>query len=148
MAKTVRYQSTWRLCGYPLLAIAQGADLARQEARGHAKGVIAIGDMATGVLAVGGVARGVIAIGGVGVGLITIAGVGFGALVIGGVAFAQTAFGGVAIGHYAKGGVSIGSHVVSNKRVDHSAAVWFGRLGLHPGEDPQSSQPPLKNLAN
>ena len=99
---------------------------ARRESRGKARGILAIGDVATGVIAVGGIARGVIAIGGLGFGLVTVAGVGFGALVIAGVALGQTSFGGVAVGHYAKGGVAIGGHIVSKDRTDHSAAVWFG----------------------
>jgi hypothetical protein len=131
MNKCVRYESAYRICGWPLLAVAQGPTPDQRETRGHAKGVIAIGDVATGFIAVGGVAQGLIAIGGLAVGLVTVAGVGAGALVIAGVAFAQTAFGGVAFGQYAKGGVTIGAHVVSPERIDHSAAEWFGKLGLH-----------------
>lgn len=131
MAKSTRYTSAVKLFGWPLLAIAQGPNPSEHESLGHARGVVAIGDVATGVIAVGGVARGLIAIGGVAVGLVTVAGVGAGALVIGGVALAQTAFGGVAIGHYAKGGAAVGAHVVSATRTDASAARWFAKLGLH-----------------
>ena len=148
MKRTVRYSSTWGVFGWPLLAIAQGPDPSKNEARGHARGIIALGDLATGVIAIGGLARGAIAIGGVAVGLLTVAGVGLGAFVIAGVAIAQTAFGGVAIGQYAKGGTAIGVEVVSSKRVDDGAAVWFSRLGLHNREVPQSTEPPTKNLAN
>lgn len=137
MSECVRYESACRIFGWPLLAIARGADSARQENRGEARGIIAVGDVATGVIAVGGIARGVVAIGGLGFGLITVSGVGIGGFVIAGVAIAQTAFGGVAVGHYAKGGVAIGAHVVSSERTDHSAAVWFSRMGLHPQESPQ-----------
>lgn len=131
MARSIRYTS--RLCffGWPLVAVAQGPDLSHGETRGHARGIVAFGDVASGIIAIGGVARGLIAVGGVAVGLVTVAGVGFGALVIAGVALGQTAFGGVAIGQYAKGGVAIGMHVVSPKRVDDSAAEWFGRMRLH-----------------
>lgn len=146
MEKTVRYSSSWRVLGWPMLAIAQGPDPAHQETRGHAKGVIAIGDTATGILAVGGIARGIVAIGGIGVGLITVSGVGLGAFVIAGVAIAQTAFGGVAVGQYAKGGVAVGSHVVSAERVDDSAAVWFSRLGLHKLEAAPPTEPPAKSV--
>lgn len=142
MARTIRYTSQLRLGGRPILAIAVGPDFSRNETRGHAHGVIALGDVATGLIAIGGVARGLIAIGGVAFGLVTIAGVGFGAIVIAGVAIAQTAFGGVAIGHYAKGGVAVGGHVVSSERTDHSAAVWFHRIGMHPGDEPQAGHSP------
>lgn len=137
MNECVRYESACRIFGWPLLAIARGADPARQESRGEARGIIAVGDVATGIIAVGGIARGLIAIGGLGFGLVTVAGVGLGGLVIAGVAIAQTAFGGVAVGHYAKGGVAVGAHIVSSERTDHSAAVWFSRLGLHPPETEQ-----------
>lgn len=138
MAQSIRYTSRVCLRKWPLLAVALGPDASRNETRGHAKGIIALGDVATGVIAIGGLAHGLIAVGGVAVGLITVAGVGLGAFVIGGVALAQTAFGGVAIGQYAKGGAAVGPHVVSSKRVDESAAEWFGRLGLH---DQKTSQP-------
>lgn len=131
MSHSIRYTSTLRLLGWPLVAVAQGPDFSRNETRGHACGIIAVGDIASGFIAIGGVAHGVIAVGGVGVGLVTVAGVGLGAFVIAGVALAQTAFGGVAIGQYAKGGAAIGTHVVSAERVDDSAAKWFSCLGLH-----------------
>lgn len=147
MPRSIRYTSRLRLFGWPLVAIAQGVDFSRNEQRGHARGIIALGDIATGIIAIGGVARGLIAVGGVAVGLVTVAGVGLGAFVIAGVALAQTAFGGVAIGQYAKGGAAIGTHVVSSERVDDSAAEWFSRLGLHQSEDSQPAEPPVKNLA-
>jgi hypothetical protein len=123
MTRSIRYTSQLRLFGWPLVAAAWGSDFSRNEARGHARGIIAVGDV------------------------VTVAGVGFGALVIAGVAIAQTAFGGVAIGHYAKGGAAIGCHVVSAARVDHSAAVWFDRLSLHQSEASQPTEPPVKNRA-
>lgn len=147
MSESIRYESSCRILGWPLLAIARGADPARQDGHGKAHGIVAVGDVATGVFAVGGIARGVIAIGGLGFGLVTVAGVGIGALVIAGVSIAQTAFGGVAVGHYAKGGVAVGAHIVSSKRTDHSAAVWFSRLGLHPQETSQSSEEPATKPA-
>lgn len=131
MAQSIRYSSSLKVCGWPLLAVACGPNASLQESRGNARGIIALGDVATGVIAIGGLARGVIAVGGVAAGLLTVAGVGFGGLVIAGVALGQTAFGGVAIGQYAKGGVAVGAHQVSSKRVDDSAAEWFHRLGLH-----------------
>ena len=137
MPRSIRYTSRLRLFGWPLVAIAQGVDFSRNEQRGHARGIIALGDIATGVIAIGGMARGLIAVGGVAVGFVTVAGVGLGGLVIAGVALAHTAFGGVAVGHYAKGGTAVGEHVISSKRVDDSAAVWFGRLGLHTRTAPQ-----------
>lgn len=138
MPQNVRYTSKARILGWPLVAMSQGPDLATNEVRGHARGIIAIGDIATGFIAIGGMARGVIAVGGIAVGLVTVAGVGLGGFVIAGVALAQTAFGGVAVGQYAKGGVAVGAHVISAKHVDGTAAEWFERLGLH---DRQRQEP-------
>ena len=49
---------------------------AKGETRGHAKGIVAFGDMATGVVAAGGLARGVIAFGGLAIGLASFGGLG------------------------------------------------------------------------
>lgn len=144
MSKAVRYKSSWKLCGLPLLSIASGPDPEQQEVQGHAKGVIAVGDKATGVIAIGGIASGVVAVGGIGLGLITLAGVGLGGFAIAGVAVAQTAFGGVAVGHYAQGGVALGPHTITSDRADHSAAVWFERLGLHRSNESRPAELPEK----
>jgi len=64
----IRKRASWGLGDIPFYDIALGPDLERGEARGHAKGIIAIGDVATGVVAFGGVSRGLIAFGGVSVG--------------------------------------------------------------------------------
>lgn len=137
--------SSAKVFGLPLLMISQGPDPTRNEERGHARGVIAIGDVATGIIAVGGIARGLIAVGGVGFGLITVAGIGFGAIVIAGVAVAQSAFGGVAVGQYAKGGVAIGVYAIDSKRVDEKAATWFGHLRLHDIKTSEPSNTPGRN---
>jgi hypothetical protein len=50
----VRMQSSHRLFGIPLYDIAIGPDPARGEAKGRAKGIIAVGDVASGLVAVGG----------------------------------------------------------------------------------------------
>ena len=49
----IRKTSSLRIGNLPLLSIAMGPDPAKGEIRGHAKGVIAIGDMATGWVALG-----------------------------------------------------------------------------------------------
>ncbi len=62
-----------------------GPDPEKGELRGHARGIIAIGDFATGVLAVGGLARGIVAMGGLALGaLVGVGGVCVGALALGG----------------------------------------------------------------
>lgn len=134
--RSVRARARWQLAGLPFYDIALGPDPSRGELRGHAKGFIAIGDMATGVIAAGGLARGVIAVGGAAVGLVTFGGLSvgallaFGGLAIGGVAFGGAAMGGVAMGggaagYYACGGGAVGEHVVAPSRIDREAQEFF-----------------------
>ena len=103
----------------------------------HAKGWIAVGDVATGVLALGGFARGGIVLGGMSLGVVSLGGLAAGGLAlggmalggiaVGGVALGLTAIGGLAIGHYALGGKAIGTHVFSAERQDVAVAQFFDR---------------------
>src|SRR4051794_34654649 len=71
-----RYRSKATLFGVPVIDVALGPKGA--ERRGHARGIVAIGDVATGGLAVGGMATGVVAIGGGAVGAVAVGGPGGG----------------------------------------------------------------------
>lgn len=128
----VRKRSETELLGLPLWEIAMGPDPEKDEIRGHAKAIIAIGDLATGFLAIGGCARGVIALGGLAIGAIALGGGAIGALLavggaaVGGVAFGGAAaggiaFGGGAAGYYAFGGGAYGEYVYSATRRDPQA---------------------------
>lgn len=139
--KGVRYRSGIGLGDIPLLAIATGPDPERGEFRGHARGIVAIGDMATGVLAIGGLARGFVAVGGLALGLVSLGGLSIGVLLaIGGLAIGSTAFGGGAVGgvavgggavgYYACGGGTLGAHVVHPARADPEAVEFFRQYGL------------------
>ena len=132
----IRKRSSRFYGGLPLYDIAMGPDPEKGELRGHAKGIIAIGDMATGVLALGGIARGVIAFGGLAAGLLL--GIGglstgllaFGGLAVGGIAVGGGAIGGIAIGggalgYYAVGGAAFGEHVISGMARDPEAVRFF-----------------------
>ncbi|MCA9060659.1 MAG: hypothetical protein KDA85_19240 [Planctomycetaceae bacterium] len=132
----VRRRSATTILGLPLVDIATGPDPSRGEVRGHAKGIIAIGDKATGVLAIGGVACGLISIGGVAIGGLTLGGVSLGilfglggvatgALAIGGAAIGYVAIGGAAIGVYAAGGGAVGQHVINGMQQDPEAVSFF-----------------------
>jgi hypothetical protein len=135
---SVRWKSSATLLEYPLIAVAVGRDEANNEIRGHARGIIAIGDLATGVLAIGGMARGVIALGGLaigafsfgggGAGMFTLAGLAIGYFAIGGVAIGHTAIGGLAVGYYALGGAAFGKFVVSPLHWDSQAVEFFSKL--------------------
>ena len=134
----VRRQSKRSIGGMPLWSVALGPDLEKGEMRGHAKGVFAVGDMATGVFAVGGMARGVVAFGGLAIGLASFGGLGIGLVLalggaaIGGLALGGGAAGGVAIGGgaagvYAMGGSAVGAHVLSSTQCDADALDFFSR---------------------
>ena len=73
----VRRQSSYEYLGLPLWSIATGPDPARGEIRGHAKGVLALGDIAT-----GGAAVGWVAIGGLALGIYAVGGIAWGTYII------------------------------------------------------------------
>ena len=134
--RSIRKRSTQLLWGLPLYDIAMGPDPDHDELRGHAHGIIAIGDIATGVLALGGVARGIIAMGGLALGaLLGVGGVSTGALAIGGIAVGGVAIGGIAVGgvavggsavgYYTMGGGAFGEYVISGTRRDAEAVRFF-----------------------
>ena len=138
-----RYRSAATIGDIPLIAVAFGPDLSRGEIRGHARGIIAIGDFATGVIAIGGIVRGLVAIGGLALGAVSIGGlslglllafggVTFGSLAVGGLAVGGAAIGGGAAGYYACGAAAAGTHVVSPSRRDPEALAFFHSRGLGP----------------
>ena len=102
-----RYRSKATLFGWPVIDIALGP--ANGELRGRARGVIAIGDIATGGLALGGLSCGIVAVGGMAIGLFALGGLAVGLLTaLGGLAIGAMAVGGGAIGILAIGGGAIG----------------------------------------
>ena len=114
-----RYRSKATLFGWPVLHIAVGPK--DGEPRGHARGIIAIGDIATGGIAVGGMARGVVAVGGMAIGVFAVGGLAVGLLSgLGGMATGTFANGGGAIGILAAGGGAAGIF-----------AQGGGALGVH-----------------
>lgn len=137
----VRYRSAAALGDIPLVSIALGPDPERGEWRGHAKGVVAIGDVATGGVAIGGLAVGGIAVGGLSVGLASLGGLALGVFLaigggavggtaVGGGAVGRVAVGGGAAGEYACGGAAFGTHVVSATRRDPEAEAFFREHAL------------------
>ena len=134
----IRWASAATFLDYPLVSIAIGPDPTKNESRGHARGIIAIGDMATGLIALGGLARGAVAFGGLamggvafgggGVGILTFAGLAVGYLAIGGLAIGYAAIGGRAIGYCAAGGATLGKFVIAPLHRDPQAVEFFSRL--------------------
>jgi hypothetical protein len=147
--RSVRRRASSFVGNLPLWEIAIGPDLEKGESRGHAKAVLALGDIATGFVAVGGWARGGLAIGGLATGLFSFGGLSIGALVaagglaigsaaIGGGAIGVVAIGGGAVGEYACGGGAAGTHVISAARSDPEAEAFFQEKGLDGICPPQS----------
>jgi hypothetical protein len=108
---SMRYQSKVTIGGLPFISIDFGPDPQRNEFRGVARGVIAIGDVALGFLALGGFSIGVISIGGFGIGVISLGGLSIGLLAsLGGFSIGWLAYGGLAIGYRAFAGLAIGAY--------------------------------------
>lgn len=109
------YKSKRTLFGLPLVHIHLGRGFCR------AKGILAIGNIATGIFAMGlfsigvlsfgALAIGVLAFGGLAAGGVAIGGVAAGILAFGGAAFGVMAIGGAAFGVYSIGGCAIASRV-------------------------------------
>ena len=118
------YTSKRTFMGLPLVHIHLGYGLRR------AKGIIAIGNIATGVVAIGGMSAGIFSLGGLSLGIFALGGVSLGALVaFGGVAFSLllslggiacslgNALGGLAIaGRNAFGGLAVSEQVAIGGR--------------------------------
>lgn len=104
--QSVRYRSARTLMGLPLVCIASGP--VAGERYGHARGIVAIGDVATGVVAMGLIARGVVAFGTLSIGVISWGALAIGALAFGGGSIGVVAIGGCALGGFAMGGCAIG----------------------------------------
>jgi len=136
-AKGIRWAVGRTPWGYPVLSIALGPDMERGDLRGHARGMVAIGDIATGWIAAGGVAWGGLAFGGLALGLIAIGGLAVGGVALGGLALGGIAWGGGAVGlvamgggavgYYACGGGAWGKYVLSALVQDVKAREFFSR---------------------
>jgi hypothetical protein len=145
------YRSERTLLGLPLVHVKFGRTIVGERTRrgtvliglgwfggraaSHAKGWVAVGDIATGVVALGSFARGGLALGGMSLGVVSFGGlaagglafggVALGGVAVGGLAIGLAAIGGLAIGHYALGGKAIGTHLLSAERQDVAAAQFF-----------------------
>jgi hypothetical protein len=106
-----------------LEAPAGGARVSRRPAgrwplsAGWARGVIALGDVATGLVAVGGVAIGLFSVGGIAVGLVALGAVAVGLMAVGAVAIGLVAAGALAIGLTARARSRSGCSWVRGRRM-------------------------------
>lgn len=168
-----RYRSATTLFGLPVIDIAIGPK--HGELRGRARGIIAIGDIATGWLAIGGFARGIVAIGGFALGVfalgggsvgllsamggmamslgLAVGGLAIGGIASGGLAIGWIANGGLAIGFFARGGEAHGVHIINRSGATSTKAVqMFGFLtwlvGSARGNVVRAFQAPFYALAS
>lgn len=126
------YVSKRSLWGLPLLHVNLGIGLRR------AKGIIAIGNIATGVVALGGVATGALSIGALSLGILASGGVAAGGIAVGGLAVGLMALGGLAIGIVALGGLSIGVYAAGGASFAAKVGVGdFARAKLAIGNTPE-----------
>ncbi len=112
------YKSERTLFGLPLVHINLGR-------RDHwARGIIAVGNIATGIVALGGIAAGLFSLGGVSFGLLLALGaVALGGVSVGGVAFGLLAWGGIALGWLAVGGCAVGVYAAGGVAAASKVAV-------------------------
>ena len=142
------YRSKCTLLGLPLVHIHLGYGLRR------ARGIIAIGNVATGLVAIGGFSAGLLSVGGLGIGLLSLGGITVGAAAAGGLAFGLlaalggcafslggafggcaisrfVAMGGAAIGQYAAGGAAYGSLLAIGQDAGSASGLALTLEQLH-----------------
>lgn len=125
------YKSAASVGGLPLVHIHVGRCQGRFGLRQcRAKGIIAVGNIATGVVAVGGFAAGVLAVGGLCAGLFALGGLVLALhLAVGGVAVGTVAIGGVAIGYLALGGCAVGAFALGGAATAQNVAIGAAASG-------------------
>ena len=112
------YRSKRTLFGLPLVHINYGFGFR------WARGIIAVGNVATGLVALGGVSAGLLSLGGVALGLLlALGGVAFGAIAVGAVAAGLLAWGGVTLGWLSVGGVAKGIYAMGGIAAGSKVAI-------------------------
>lgn len=140
------YKSKRTLFGLPLVHVNFGYG-------DHwARGIIAVGDIATGIVALGGVTVGLFTLGGVSLGLLLALGaLSIGTVAIGGVALGLLAWGGIALGWLAVGGCAVGVYAAGGAAAGSQVAVGTAAAArvLAIGADAEGAQAillPLEGL--
>lgn len=111
------YKSKIKFLGLPLVHINIGHGIYR------AKGIIAIGTVATGFIALGAVSVGLLSFGALSVGVLALGGIVAGGIALGGFAVGLLAVGGFAIGMYSLGGCAIASHIAAGGYANAPIAI-------------------------
>ena len=112
------YKSKRTLFGLPLVHVNCGSR------NRWARGIVAVGNVATGVVALGGVSLGLFTLGAVSLGLLLALGaISIGTVSVGGIAAGLMAWGGIALGWLTVGGLSLGAYAAGGAAVGYHAAV-------------------------
>lgn len=111
------YKSPRTLFGLPLVHINVGHGLR------WARGIFAVGNLATGIVALGGFSAGVLSLGGIAAGALTFGGIALGGAAIGGLAVGVLALGGVSLGVLSIGACAIGRYAAGASALGSSLAV-------------------------
>lgn len=112
------YKSERTLFGLPLVHINLS-----QRGLTWARGIIAIGNVATGFLAIGCFAAGLVSLGALALGLLALAGMAMGLVALGGIGLGVIAAGGCALGYLAIGGSAVGVYAAGGAAVASKVAV-------------------------
>lgn len=116
------YKSKRILFGLPLIHIHFGRGLYR------AKGILAIGNIATGIFALGLFSSGIVSFGALTLGLLVFGGLAVGGLALGGISAGILALGGLAVGLLAIGGLAVGVYSIGGCAVaSHVALGGYAR---------------------
>ncbi|MCH5172014.1 MAG: helix-turn-helix transcriptional regulator [Erysipelotrichales bacterium] len=113
------YKSNKSIKGIPLVHINIGFGMKK------AKGIIAIGNIATGVVAIGGISLGVVSLGGLALGLLALGGFSLALFfALGGFAIGTVSLGGIALGIFAIGGIAIGVYSIGGAAI--ASEIGYG----------------------
>ena len=116
------YVSKTKLFNMPLVHIHVGLGLCR------AKGIIAIGNIATGFISLGLVSLGLLSFGVLALGLIALAAFSFGVLSLGAISFGLLSLGGISLGYFTFGGVSVGKYAIGG--LAYGTSISYGGKAL------------------
>lgn len=118
------YKSKRTLFGLPLIHINL-----TQHGLTWARGIIAVGNVATGVVAIGCFAAGIFSLGAICLGTLVLAGMAVGLLALGGVSIGLIALGGCALGYLAIGGSAVGVYAAGGAAAASKVAVGASASG-------------------
>lgn len=119
------YKSRRTLFGLPLVHVNVG-----RFCMPRARGILAVGNVATGVFSLGFASAGLFSLGGASLGLFSLGGLALGLLAVGGLSLGGIALGGLAVGWLAAGGCAIGVYAMGGAAVAGRIAAGGAASGF------------------